>query len=69
MGIGGFNRTEIYQDPWTKTVYISGHGDGGPYKNNEHHGGIIFASQNNGQTWSTLHKFEDQGKRRPRPTR
>jgi hypothetical protein len=59
--VGGFDRTEVYQDPWTQAIYVSGHGDGGPYVKNdnttfERHAGIIFVSNDNGKTWSTLYK-------------
>lgn len=58
--IGGFDRTEIYQDPWTKAIYISAHGDGGPYKKSDgmivsNHAGIIFVSKDNGKSWNTLY--------------
>jgi hypothetical protein len=53
-GVGGFDRTEVYQDPWTQAIYVSGHGDGGPYVKSdnttvEHHAGIIFVSYDNGK--------------------
>lgn len=60
-GVGGFDRTDLYQDPWSQAIYVSGHGDGGPYKKNdnttvENHAGIIFVSHDNGKTWGTLYK-------------
>jgi hypothetical protein len=65
-GVGGYDRTEIYQDPWTKNIYVTGGGDGGPYTENgfnvNNHAGVVFVSKDNGVTWSTLHKFTGQGK-------
>jgi hypothetical protein len=65
-GIGGYDRTEIYQDPWTKNIYVSGGGDGGPFTRNglnvNNHAGVVFVSKDNGVTWTTLHRFEGQGK-------
>ena len=65
-GIGGFDRTELYQDPWTKNIYISGGGDGGPYTKNglnkNNHAGVVFVSTDNGANWSSLHVFAGQGK-------
>lgn len=60
-GVGGFDRTEVYEDPWTGAIYVSGHGDGGPYVTNDgntvaHHAGIIFVSKDGGKSWSTLYK-------------
>ncbi len=63
FGVGGFDRTELYQDPWTGEIFVSGHGDGGPYmlkgKNHDNHAGVIFRSQDNGLTWKTFHVFGD----------
>ena len=63
FGVGGFDRTELYQDPWTGDIFVSGHGDGGPYtigsKTTDNHAGAIFRSQDNGLTWKTFHVFED----------
>src|SRR5439155_781024 len=63
FGVGGFDRTELYQDPWSGDIFVSGHGDGGPYtlrgKTTENHAGVIFRSQNNGMTWKTFHVFKD----------
>ena len=63
FGIGGFDRTELYQDPWTGDIFVSGHGDGGPYtvnnKTTSNHAGVIFRSQDDGVTWQTFHVFED----------
>ena len=63
FGVGGFDRTELYQDPYTGAIYVSGHGDGGPYplggKTTENHAGVIFRSQDNGKTWQTFHVFSD----------
>jgi len=63
FGVGGFDRTELYQDPWTGDIFVSGHGDGGPYtlgaKTTENHAGAIFRSQDNGLTWKTFHVFKD----------
>lgn len=63
FGVGGFDRTELYQDPWSGDIFVSGHGDGGPYmlrgKNHDNHAGVIFQSQDNGQTWKTFHVFDD----------
>jgi hypothetical protein len=65
-GVGGYDRTEIYQDPWTKNIYVTGHGDGGPYTENglnvNDHAGVVFVSKDNGVNWNTLHKFVGQGK-------
>src|SRR5213075_1880386 len=48
FGVGGFDRPELYQDPWTQTIYVSGHGDGGPYPDGatteDHHAELIFFS-------------------------
>jgi hypothetical protein len=59
--VGGFDRSELYQDPWTQTIYVSAHGDGGafPVGNTtvENHAGVIFESTDNGHTWSTLGRF------------
>lgn len=59
--VGGFDRTELFQDPWTETIYISGRGSGGPYMKNDgtlvqNQAGIIFMSRDNGKRWSTLYK-------------
>jgi hypothetical protein len=58
FGIGGFDRTELYQDPWSGDIYVSGHGDGGPYtlgsKTTSNHAGLIFRSQDNGKSWGTF---------------
>jgi hypothetical protein len=63
FGVGGFDRTELYQDPWSGDIFVSGHGDGGPYtlegKTTENHAGVIFRSQDNGLTWTTFHIFSD----------
>jgi hypothetical protein len=63
LGVGGFDRTELYQDPWTGDIFVSGHGDGGPYTLNgtttDNHAGVIFRSQDNGLTWNTFHVFND----------
>ncbi len=68
FGIGGFDRCQLYQDPWSGDIYVSGHGDGGPYtlksKTTNNHAGVIFRSQDNGKTWDTFHQFDDPGKRR-----
>ena len=65
-GVGGFDRTEIYQDPWTKNIYITGGGDGGPYTENSlnvnNHAGGLFVSKDNGVNWTTLYRFIGQGK-------
>jgi hypothetical protein len=62
FGIGGFDRTELYQDPWSGDIYVSGHGDGGPYtlngKTTENHAGVIFRSTDNGQKWDSFHVFD-----------
>jgi hypothetical protein len=62
FGIGGFDRTELYQDPWTGAIFVSGHGDGGPYilngKTTESHAGVIFRSLDDGKSWDTLHTLD-----------
>jgi hypothetical protein len=70
FGIGGFDRCQLYQDPWNGDIYVSGHGDGGPYtlngKTTENHAGVIFRSQDNGKTWpqDPYYVFDDPDKRR-----
>jgi len=63
FGVGGFDRTELFQDPYTGDIFVSGHGDGGPYtlggKETSNHAGVIFRSQDNGNTWTTFHVFSD----------
>jgi hypothetical protein len=62
FGIGGFDRTELYQDPWTGAIFVSGHGDGGPYtlngKMTENHAGVIFRSMDNGKTWDAYQTLD-----------
>jgi hypothetical protein len=77
IGVGAFDRTELYQDPWTGHVYVAGHGDAGPDSDersqqqamlpdgtlHEAHASAIFRSKDNGQTWEDppLHVFPDPG--------
>ncbi len=69
FGIGGFDRTDLYQDPWSGDIYVSGHGDGGPYTLNSvvtsNHAGLLFRSQDNGKTWATYHTFSEAGSSQP----
>jgi hypothetical protein len=61
--VGGFDRSELYQDPWTQTIYVSAHGDGGPFPlggiDISNHAGVIFESNDNGVSWSTLRRSVD----------
>jgi hypothetical protein len=61
--VGGFDRSELYQDPWTQTIYVSAHGDGGPFPVGDtqvaNHAGVIFESTDNGLTWTTLRRAEN----------
>jgi hypothetical protein len=66
-GVGGFDRCEAYQDPFTGRIYVSGGGDGGPYKKSDgtvvsKHAGVVFVSTDNGVTWSEQARFPNQGK-------
>jgi hypothetical protein len=59
---GGFDRTEVYQDPWTGDIYLTGKADGGPYPTFmnpkvSNHAGVLLVSKDNGKTWGTLHEF------------
>jgi hypothetical protein len=68
--IGGFDRTELYQDPWSGDIFISGSGGGGPYPTLadpqvKNHAGVIFRSQDNGKTWETYHEFTEPGSSSP----
>ena len=63
--VGGFDRTEMYQDPWTKAVYVSGHGDtnyvlGG--KSVKNHAAVIFKSSNRGGSWSVFEEHAEWGR-------
>lgn len=63
---GGFDRPELYRDPWTGWIYITAHGDGGPYKRKgqstvSNAAGVVFRSTDQGTTWGLLHSF-DQAK-------
>nr|HEX4316545.1 hypothetical protein [Kofleriaceae bacterium] len=64
FGIGGFDRTELYQDPYSGHIYVSGHGDAGPYTvggvTTENHAGVIFRSTDNAHTFSTFHVFASE---------
>ena len=65
-GVGGLDRCEAYQDPFTGHIYISGGGDGGPYVRStgtvSNHAGVVFVSTDNGVTWSEQARFANQGK-------
>jgi hypothetical protein len=67
--VGGIDRTELYQDPWSGDIYVSGHGDGGPLTLNnvltENHAGVIFRTQDGGKTWPTYHTFSEANSSRP----
>ena len=61
--VGGFDRTELYQDPWTKAIYVSGNAAGGPFEKDDgttvnNSDALIFKSTN-GESWSILHTFEE----------
>ena len=63
--VGGFDRTEMYQDPWTKAVFVSGHGDtnyvlGG--KSVVNHAAVIFRSNDRGSTWSLFEEHSEWGR-------
>lgn len=63
--IGGFDRTEVYQDPFTGRFFMSGHGDGGPQRDNQNklhdiHKELILSSTDNAKTWQ-LEKQLDEG--------
>ena len=65
-GVGGFDRTELYQDPWTRAIYVSGHGGGGPYLKPDgttvnNRAGIIFRWNHSSNEWDVLHEFESTG--------
>lgn len=61
-GVGGFDRTEIYQDPWNGRIYISGHGDGGPFETRagtkEFHKEVIFYSDDEGKNWNVIKEID-----------
>jgi hypothetical protein len=61
--VGGFDRTEMYQDPWRGDIYVSGKGGGGPIrlhgKKHEYHAGVIFRSKDNGRNWETYYELDD----------
>jgi hypothetical protein len=61
-GVGGFDRTEIYQDPWNGRIYVSGHGDGGPFQTRsgkeDHHNTVIFYSNDEGKTWEVIKQID-----------
>ena len=64
MTIGGFDRTEVYQDPWTGDIYVSSKGGGGPYPTKanpqvENHAGVIFRSRDNGKNWEAFYEIID----------
>jgi hypothetical protein len=68
IGVGGFDRTELYQDPWTEHIYVAGHGDSGPavVDNDLHvaHASVIFRSRDEGkedENWEVLREFDDNG--------
>src|ERR1700759_2806191 len=55
--IGGFDRTELAADPFSGTLFISGHGDGGPMKDKQKkpvthdiHKEVVFASTDDAKT-------------------
>jgi hypothetical protein len=63
--VGGFDRTEMYQDSWTKAVFVSGHGDtnyvlGG--KSVVNHAAVIFRSDDRGGTWSLFEEHAEWGR-------
>lgn len=58
--VGGFDRTEAYHDPWSGDVFLSAHGDGGPFQKKDgttesNHAGLVFRSTDGGTTWTTLY--------------
>jgi hypothetical protein len=67
--VGGFDRTELYQDPWTGSIYVSGQGGGGPFPLNgtiyEYHAGVIFRWNKTDKKWETYHEFTEKGSRQP----
>jgi hypothetical protein len=61
-GVGGFDRSEIYQDPWNGRIYVSGHGDAGPFEvsgnTKEHHNEVIFYSDDEGKNWNVIKEID-----------
>jgi hypothetical protein len=64
--VGGFDRTELYQDPWTKAVWITGHGDA-HYKLGRksviNHAEVIFRSDDRGESWQVFEERPEWEKR------
>ncbi len=62
-GIGGYDRTEAYTCPFTGTIYISSHGDGGPFPDGQttrsYHKLVFFYSTNNGSSWDEMGEIDD----------
>jgi hypothetical protein len=60
--VGGFDRTELYQDPWTKTVWVSGHGDTNYVldgKSVVNKAAVIFRSDDRGESWSLFAEYPE----------
>ncbi|HEY8087793.1 MAG TPA: sialidase family protein, partial [Polyangiaceae bacterium] len=57
--VGGWDRPEVYADPWSPWVYVSLDGDGGPYNPSpgngaNYHAGLVLASSTGGTSWQLL---------------
>ena len=63
---GGFDMTWLYQDPWTRDIYVSGKVDSGPFPKNDgtmssQGGGAVLVSHDNGLTWPDAHLVKSNG--------
>jgi hypothetical protein len=66
IGVGGFDRTELYQDPWTGDLYVAGHGGSGPITidgvdHDQADASVIFRSTDNGNSWTLFQRFDGSG--------
>ncbi|TFH38019.1 MAG: hypothetical protein E4G99_00690 [Anaerolineales bacterium] len=52
---GGFDREELYMDPWTGRLFLTSGCMGGGYgAYAKFHAGVVFTSEDNGNTWSLV---------------